>query len=467
MSDSPFGWSSVPILEILQTQLDGKLVHQGWSPQCESSPATDPDDWAALKTTAIQDGKFLPKHNKRLPKSLDPRPRLEVKVGDLLLTCAGPRVRCGVACLVRETKPNLMISGKMYRFRALETAIDPRFLEAFLRTPETKAKIDDMKTGMSESGMNITHEKFSQLVVALAPLKEQKRITEKLDFLLSRVAGCRERLNRLPALIKRFKQAVLAAATSGALTSDLRDLNSLPWIQCCFGSLLLGKPRNGYSPRGVDYETPVKSLTLSATTSGRFDARQFKFIDEQIDDKSHLWLKPGDLLIQRANSIDYVGVSAVFDGPPNTFIYPDLMMKCQPNALTNTEFLHIAISSEASRTYMRENATGTAGNMPKINQQVLMSVPIALPPKDEQAEIVRRVTTLFDHADRLEFSVSAAISCSDRLPGALLTKALRGELVPQDPNDEPVQKMLERLRTVKSGEPLKATPRGRKRTATA
>jgi len=60
------------------------------------------DDWGVLKTTAIQDGEFQPEHNKRLPSALEPDPLLEVQEGDLLLTCAGPRVRCGVICLVRE-----------------------------------------------------------------------------------------------------------------------------------------------------------------------------------------------------------------------------------------------------------------------------------------------------------------------------------------------------------------------------
>jgi type I restriction enzyme, S subunit len=133
---------------------DGKLVHQGWSPQCESGPALSDGDWGALKTTAIQDGAFLPEHNKRLPDSLDPKPRLEVHPGDVLLTCAGPRARCGVACLVRTTPPRRFISGKMYRFRADAELLDARYLEAFLRTPETKAQIDAMKTGISESALN-------------------------------------------------------------------------------------------------------------------------------------------------------------------------------------------------------------------------------------------------------------------------------------------------------------------------
>ena len=88
---------------------DGRTLHQGWSPLCEKTPAPTDEDWGVLKTTAIQAGAFLPEHNKHLPKHLAPRPQTEVKTGDILITCAGPRVRCGVACMVRHPRARLMI----------------------------------------------------------------------------------------------------------------------------------------------------------------------------------------------------------------------------------------------------------------------------------------------------------------------------------------------------------------------
>lgn len=129
------------------------MLHQGWSPRCEPEPSNKVTEWAALKTTAIQDGWFDESFNKRLPNALKPRPALEVHPRDILITCAGPRVRCGVACLVIKTRPRLMISGKMYRFRADESVVTPEFLLAYLRSPEGQAAIDRMKTGGSESGL--------------------------------------------------------------------------------------------------------------------------------------------------------------------------------------------------------------------------------------------------------------------------------------------------------------------------
>src|SRR5690242_2927709 len=127
-------WIYKRIEEILLPLEDGKVLHQGWSPRCEPYPSRKNTEWAALKTTAIQDGWFDDSFNKRLPDTLMPKPHLEVHPGDILITAAGPRDRCGVACLVTKTRPRLMISGKMYRFRANESLVTPEFLLAYLRS---------------------------------------------------------------------------------------------------------------------------------------------------------------------------------------------------------------------------------------------------------------------------------------------------------------------------------------------
>lgn len=293
---------------------------------------------------------------------------------------------------------------------------------------------------------HVTKGVFEKTLVALPPRAEQTRIANQLDTLLTRIQACNDRFDAIPALLKRFRQTVLEAATTGRLTAERRtDPQVKKWISCTVGQVLNGKPRNGYSPQAVDYETPIKSLTLSATTTGKFLGRHSKFIAEPIAADSHLWLEPGDILIQRANSLEYVGISAIFDGPKKHFIYPDLMMKCRPNDQVKNKFLFYALSAETTRTYFRENATGTAGNMPKINQQTVMSAPLLLPPMDEQAEIVRRVEALFALADRIEARCTVARTQAQRLTPLLLAKAFRGELVPQDPNDEPASELLARI----------------------
>ena len=154
MSKLPKGWAEGTIEDVLGILPSGKQLDQGWSPRCENFPSASEETWGALKTTAIQDGWFEPEHTKQLPENLDPKPELEVKPGDVLLTCAGPRVRCGVICRVNDVRKKLYISGKMYRFRPDERLIAPDFLMGMLRSPEQKAAIDQIKTGGNESIVN-------------------------------------------------------------------------------------------------------------------------------------------------------------------------------------------------------------------------------------------------------------------------------------------------------------------------
>jgi type I restriction enzyme S subunit len=310
---------------------------------------------------------------------------------------------------------------------------------------------------------------ISGLHFPVPPSLEQSRIAAKLDTTLAAVDACRQRLDGVAAILKRFRQAVLAAATSGELTREWREENQIEeeWCIGVLGDLLRGKPRNGYSPKPTERETEVKSLTLSATTKGRFLAHCFKYIDEIVEPESYLWLQPGDILIQRANTLEYVGVSALYEGECGKFIYPDLMMKCQANERTIPRFLHFLLLSERSRSYFRENATGTSGNMPKINQQIVLSLPVRFPSLREQQEIIERAQRLFTLADQLEARLTTARKVVDRLTPALLAKAFRGELVPQDPNDEPASVLLERIRAARQAEAATGKPsrRGRPKAA--
>ena len=275
--------------------------------------------------------------------------------------------------------------------------------------------------------------KFSKAPVALAPLAEQKVIADKLDTLLAQVENTKARLERIPQILKRFRQSVLAAAVSGRINGS--DISK--WDRAQLIDVITEKPRNGRSPKGVNYETPYRNLTLSATTSGQFLVGNFKYVELDISEDSYLWVKNGDILIQRANTLDYVGISALYRGPDNAYVYPDLMMKCTTNVRATPEFLHLTLLSESTRKYFRDNATGTSGNMPKINQKTVSETPILLPPIAEQTEIVRRVDQLFAHADRIEQQVNNALARVNNLTQSILAKAFRGELTEQWRKDNP------------------------------
>lgn len=439
----PNGWTEAPIRTLMQPLPDGKLVHQGWSPQCESGSASLDSDWGALKTTAIQDGAYLPEHNKRLPDSLEAKERLEVLPGDLLMTCAGPRVRCGVACLVRATPPRRFISGKMYRFRSNEALIDPRLLEAFLRTPGTKAQIDAMKTGISESGMNITHEKFSQLVVPVAPRSEQKRIADKLDTVLTRVNAVNTRLARVAPLLKRFRQSVLAAATSGRLTEDWRVSSGVESEWQVTDVQTVAHVGTGSTPLRSNTEFFAESGTpwiTSAATSQEVVSSAAEYVTQAAISAHRLKVYPvGTLLVamygegKTRGQVTQLGISATIN------------QACAAVVVDESKMLRDFVKLALQANYLEMRVLAEGGNQPNLNLAKVKSFPLPLPSREEQTEIVRRVETLFAFADRLEARLKAAQTAADRLTPSLLAKAFRGELVPQDPNDEPASELLKRL----------------------
>ena len=196
------------------------------------------------------------------------------------------------------------------------------------------------------------------------------------------------------------------------------------WAWTRVGNLFSFGPTNGSSPKAVDYETPVKSLTLSATTSGTFDGRHFKYLDIEVESDSDLWLEPGDVLIQRGNSPEYVGIAALFPGPFKTFVYPDLMMKVRFSEEISTPYGVLVLQSPTARAYMLDRASGTSSSMPKINQGTLRSVPVALPPEVEQRRIVARVDVLMALCDRMEGGLRQRQVAAKRLLAVTLADAL-------------------------------------------
>ena len=106
--------------------------------------------------------------------------------------------------------------------------------------------------------------------------------------------------------------------------------------------------------------------------------------------------------------------------------------------------------------------TGISESGVNLTQAKFRELALSVPHIAEQTEIVRRVETLFAFADRLEARLAQAQTAATRLTPALLAKAFRGELVPQDPNDEPAAELLRRLQAERATAPKASAGRGRK-----
>ncbi|AVN52861.1 type I restriction endonuclease subunit S [Serratia marcescens] len=407
-------------------QEDGKIIHQGWSPQCEREPASE-NEWGVLKTTAIQDGFFLDNEHKKLPETKTPKPRLEVKAGDLLVTNAGPRSRCGIICLVKHTRNKLMISGKMYRLRLPEKFIIPNFIEAWLRTSFTQNELNNRKTGISESGLNMTQSRFSTLPVPLASFYEQKIIAEKLDTLLAQVDSTKARLEQIPQILKRFRQAVLVSAVNGKLQAESSS------NECCtIDSLCLTSFDGpfGSKLKTSDYtNSGIRVVRLENIGHLEFNSEKETFIShEKYKSLYSNTLKENDLIFSSFVDED-VRVCLI---PQSEQIFINkadcFCLRVNPS-LASPHYLALVLASKTSYEQIKEKVQGIT--RPRINLRTLRSLKFDIPDLKEQQEIVRRVEQLFAYADTIEKQVNSALTRVNRITQSILAKAFRGELTAQ------------------------------------
>lgn len=320
--------------------------------------------------------------------------------------------------------------------------LDGRYLFYWLKHPTFLAYVEAESHGLNMPRLGTDTGRAAPFV--FAPRPEQTRIADKLDAVLARVDACRDRLDRVPVILKRFRQSVLAAATSGSLTEDWRASTALDgWSTAPLADLC-------HSVSDGDHQAPPQSdsgipfITISAINDGKLRLEKAtRFVPLSYFEALKSGRQPvrGDVLFSVTGSI---GIPALVDvDHPFTFQRHIAILK--PNrAKITSEYLVIALGTEDVRQQALAIATGTAQLTIPLNG--LRSIAIPMPPLGEQAEIVRRVENLFAFADRLEARYTAAHAQIEKLTPSLLAKAFRGKLVPQDPNDEPASALLERIR---------------------
>ena len=306
--------------------------------------------------------------------------------------------------------------------------------------------------GLGQGGAqpNISQQIVRETEIPIAPFAEQKRIADKLDVLLSRVDSCRERLDRVPAILKRFRQSVLAAATSGKLTDDWRgdpsNSTGLPstWTNCLIkdaGRIQLGRQR---SPKFHAGDNMRPYLRVQNVFEDRIDLSDVMTMDFPGEDFVRYKLSPGDILLNEGQSPQFLGRPAIYRGELPDCCFTNTLIRFQANNDVLPDYAMLVFRNHMhSGRYVTEGRITT--NIAHLGAGRFGTVEFPKPSLEEQVEIVRRTRILLAHSTLIESTLAGSIHRIQRLTPSILDRAFRGELVPQDPDNEPAEELLNRI----------------------
>jgi type I restriction enzyme S subunit len=302
--------------------------------------------------------------------------------------------------------------------------------------------------------LELSGARVAEMAVPLAPLPEQGRIVAIIDSLAVRTARARADLVRVPALVSKYKQSLLTLAFSGQLTATWRQLNGSP-APCAtrLADILAIPVRNGLSVRGSDNPPGIRALRLSALRGDEINLNDVRYLRISSTEAARFLVNEGDILISRGNGTrEFVGIGSRVPKLPKDTIFPDtaFRIRLKPECALPRWFVSIWNSPQV-RTQIESTARTTAGIW-KISQADLAQIQLSLPSIDEQAEIVGRIETAFAWVDRVSADHATASNLLPKLDAAILTKAFRGELALQDPNDESAEVLLARIHEARATE---------------
>jgi type I restriction enzyme S subunit len=311
----------------------------------------------------------------------------------------------------------------------------------------------------------LSTEHITENVQVLPPLAEQRRIVAKLDVLAARVARARAELDRMAKLASRLRATTLSNAfhTSSVegkiqhplIDERVRSLHQLPsgweWKAVAeLGDVSGGLTKN---PKRTAIERKIKYLRVANVYSNELRLVDVAEIGCNVAELEKTRLQVGDILIVEGNgSLKEVGRAAIWNAELPDCSHQNHLIRVRLGAQVHPKFMLFWLMSPAGRQKIERLAASTSG-LQTLSISKISGLPVPFVPIHEQMRTVRKIEATFTRADRLEAEAARARKLLDRLESAILAKAFRGELVPQDPNDEPASVLLKRIRAERAAAP--------------
>jgi type I restriction enzyme S subunit len=400
-----------------------------------------------------------------------------VRPGDVLLCKIIPHL-VRVWCVPVENGHQQIASGEWIVVRGDATKVCNDYVRYALTEPFFRSQFMETVSGVGGSLMRASPKAVAQIPIVLPPLDDQRRIVAKLGSLFNKSRRAREELEHVPQLVERYKQAVLASAFSGRLTADWRverkdqvqqpneiriavlaerekqrkikgirskganrnippdvaDLLSLPsgwsWLtfdECCWDLTVghVGSMKERYATTGIPF---LRSLNVK---KNRIDLTEVVYIGPDFDQelrKSRL--TAGTVVVVRTGA---PGVSAVIPPELEGANCSDLVI-CRTVESLDPHYAAYFINSTFAQEIVAGFQVGVAQQHFNVGAMSKLAIPYA--PTEEQKEIVRRIDAAFGSLNKIAKEHARASKFLPKLEETILAKALRGKLVPQEPNKE-------------------------------
>lgn len=318
--------------------------------------------------------------------------------------------------------------------------------------------------------------------IPLPPLAEQGRIVEKLDALSAQSTAAATALTQIETLIPRYKAAVLATelfrpaatldhsarepwcaaleAERDAFKRSLRGsrlesdaglkFDDLPNGAANWGKVYLGQVigfASGFAFKSAWYADEGRRLLRGANIApGRIDWTDVKYLPELMaGDYTELELAAGDIVLAMDRPLISTGLKiALVDEASAGCLLVQRVARIRHTKYARADYVWYLLNSEIFLRHAMGRATGT--DLPHISSNDIQTTPICLPPLEEQAEIVARIEAAFAEIETLARAAAAARARLAQLDRAILSRAFKGQLVPQNPDDEPASELLKRVK---------------------
>ncbi|EIP4525213.1 restriction endonuclease subunit S [Salmonella enterica] len=383
--------------------MSGGKLPEGWVTTHLSEICSKPQYGYTTKSSSMGDVKFLRTTDitkgavdwSSVPYCMDAPEdvsKYQLQDRDIVISRAGS---VGFSFLVQNPPSQVVFASYLIRFKPVNY-FSEYYLKRFLESSDYWNQLSLMSAG--NAVQNVNAQKLSTLTVPIPPIAEQKIIAEKLDTLLAQVDSTKARLELIPQILKRFRQAVLVSAVNGKLQAESSSK------ECCtIDSLCLTSFDGpfGSKLKTSDYtNSGIRVVRLENIGHLEFNSEKETYIShEKYKSLYNNTLKENDLIF--SSFVDEDVRVCLIPQSEQTFINKAdcFCLRLNPS-LASPHYLALVLASKTSYEQIKEKVQGIT--RPRINLRTLRSLKFDIPDLKEQHEIVRRVEQLFAWADTIE-----------------------------------------------------------------